>query len=142
MPTRFTLRFIKTADAPVLKRIITIYRAQGWWDPADKPALLRRLIEGSHCFVLAEKDGLAVGMGRAISDGVSDAYIQDVAVLKELRGTGAGSAIVKALVKRLKADGIGWIGLIAQDNSSPFYFKLGFSELKNAKPMLSKGTHV
>ncbi len=142
MQPRLVLRFIKTADAPLLKRIITLYRAHGWWDASDKPALLGRIIKGSHCFVLAEKDGKMVGMGRAISDGASDAYIQDVAVLKSERGAGTGSAIMKALQRRLKADGIKWLGLIAQDGSSPFYARLGFRELKRAKPMLSKGSHV
>ncbi|MCX5791437.1 MAG: GNAT family N-acetyltransferase [Elusimicrobia bacterium] len=142
MPTGLKLRFLSTADAPLLKRIITLYRAQGWWAPSDRPARLRRLIQGSHCFVVAEKNGAIVGMGRAISDGVSDAYIQDVAVLGSERGAGTGSAIMKALQRRLKADGINWLGLIAQDGSSPFYARLGFRELKRAKPMLSKGSHV
>lgn len=142
MSPRLTLRFIQKADKTTLSRIITIYRAQGWWKPGDKPGLLARMIAGSHCFVLAEKEGRLVGMGRAISDGVSDAYIQDVAVLSSERGSGAGSAIVKALAKRLKADGIKWVGLIAQDDSSPFYSRLGFKELKKAAPMLAKGSHV
>ncbi|OGS10817.1 MAG: hypothetical protein A2234_00410 [Elusimicrobia bacterium RIFOXYA2_FULL_58_8] len=142
MPPRLSLSSIKTADAAVLGQIITLYRAQGWWAPGDKPALLKRLIKGSHCFLLAKKNGVLVGMGRAISDGVSDAYIQDVAVLRSERGTGAGSAIIKALKKRLKADGIGWIGLIAQDDSHSFYSRLGFRELKRAKPMLLKGSRV
>ncbi|HNW45707.1 MAG TPA: GNAT family N-acetyltransferase [Elusimicrobiales bacterium] len=142
MPASLKLRFIKTASAADLKRIITIYRAQGWWTPGDKPALLRRLIKGSHCFVVAEQDGRLIGIGRAISDGASDAYIQDVAVLSPLRGAGAGSAIIRALQKRLKADGIKWLGLIAQDNSAPFYARLGFTPLKHASPMLAKGTHV
>ena len=92
--------------------------------------------------MVAEQDGRIVGMGRAISDGVSDAYIQDVAVLKSERGTGAGSAIIRALQKKLKGDGIKWLGLIAQDNSAAFYARLGFKELKRAKPMLSKGSNV
>lgn len=142
MTACLTLRFVETAGAADLKRIITLYRAHGWWGPGDTPALLRRLIKGSHCFLLAEQDGIAVGMGRAISDGASDAYIQDVAVLGSERGAGAGSAIIKALQKRLRADGIKWVGLIAQDNSAPFYARLGFKELKRAKPMLSKGSRV
>ena len=142
MPIRLTLRFIKNADAALLQRIITLYQAHGWWDPSDKPALLRRIIKGSHCFLVAERDGRLIGMGRVISDDCSDAYIQDVAVLRSERGSGAGSAIINALKKKLKADGINWLGLIAQDNSAPFYARLGFAELKRAKPMLSKGSHV
>jgi len=142
MKPTLTLRFVDTAGAADLKRIITLYRAHGWWGANDTPALLRRIIKGSHCFLVAEKDGVAVGMGRAISDGASDAYIQDIAVLSSERGSGTGSAIIKALKTRLKADGIKWVGLIAQDNSAPFYARLGFKELQRAKPMLSKGSCV
>lgn len=137
-----TCRFIGKADAETLPGIITIYRAQGWWKRSDSPALLKKIIQGSHCFAVAELDGRIIGMGRAISDGVSDAYIQDVAVLKGERHSGAGSAIIKALKARLKRDGVGWLGLIAQDGSEPFYLKLGFKTLKNAAPMLSKGSNV
>jgi spermidine synthase len=142
MSHRVTCRFIGKADAATLNGIITIYRAQGWWKRSDGPALLRKLIKGSHCFAVAELDGRIIGMGRAISDGVSDAYIHDVAVLKSERGTGAGSALVKALKARLKRDGVGWLGLIAQDGSEAFYLKLGFRTLRKAAPMLSKGSNV
>ena len=81
-------------------------------------------------------------MGRALSDGSSDAYIQDMAVLPAERGSGAGSALLKALMARLKRDGIKWVGLIAQDNSEYFYRKAGFKTLKKARPMLSPGSYV
>ena len=142
MPSPLKLRFIKTASPAELKEIITLYRAQGWWSPGDKPGTLPLLIKGSHCFVTARKSGRLIGMGRAISDGASDAYIQDVMVLRAERGTGAGSSIVKAIYRRLKADGIKWVGLIAQDNSSPFYSRLGFKLIRRAQPMLSKNSHV
>jgi spermidine synthase len=92
--------------------------------------------------VAAERKGHVIGIGRAISDGTSDAYIQDVTVLRSERGTGAGSAIVKAITRRLKADGIKWVGLIAQDNSSAFYVRLGFKLIKKAQPMISKDSYV
>ena len=142
MPHRVTCRLIGKADTATLNGIITIYRAQGWWKRSDSPALLAKLIKGSHCFAVAELDGRIIGIGRAISDGVSDAYIQDVAVLKSERCSGAGSAIVKALKARLKRDGVGWLGLIAQGQSEPFYLKLGFKPLKHAAAMLSKGSYV
>ena len=134
-------RFIANASPAEANGIITIYRAQGWW-PQGSRAALNRLIKGSHCFLVAERDGAIIGMGRAISDGVGDAYLQDVAVLKGERGAGAGKAIVAALCRRLKRDGINWIALIAQDGSGPFYAKLGFRPLKNALPMLIKGARV
>ena len=142
MPSRAVIRFIKKPDPATLKGIITIYRAHGWWKPSDTPALLKKIIKGSHCFAAAGLDGRIIGIGRAISDGVSDAYIQDMAVLKTERGSGAGRAILKALLARLKKDGVNWVGLIAQDNSEPFYRKAGFKTLKKAQPMLSWNSYV
>jgi spermidine synthase len=142
MPNRVKYRFVTTADPVTLRGIITLYRAHGWWDPADTPALLKRIIKGSHCFVIAERGGAVIGMARAISDGASDAYIQDVAVQPSQRGGGIGRALVRRLLGRLRRDKVRWTGLIAQDNSSPFYAGLGFKPLAKALPMLSKGSHV
>lgn len=136
------IKFVKDPDPAALKGIITLYRAHGWWGLSDKPSLLKKIIKGSHCFAVAERDGRIIGIGRAISDGVSDAYIQDMAVLETERGSGAGGAILTAILKRLKKDGVNWVGLIAQDNSGYFYRKFGFKELKKALPMLSKESYV
>ena len=87
-----TLRFIKRPGPAFLRQIIALYSRQGWWDKSGKDALAG-LIRNSHCFIVALDKGRVVGMGRAISDRVSDAYIQDVAVLKEYRGQGLGSRL-------------------------------------------------
>jgi len=77
-----------------------------------------------------------VGMGRAISDGVSDAYIQDVTVLKELRGRGIGKGIVQTLTGFLKERGLQWIGLISEPGYERFYESLGFKVMPNYTPFL------
>jgi len=136
-----TLRFIKRPGTSFLRQIIALYTSQGWWDNSGKDALAG-LIRNSHCFIVALDKGRVAGMGRAISDRVSDAYIHDVAVLKEYRGLGLGSKIVRELKKRLKADGVKWVGLIAQDGSHAFYEPLGFKMIKRAQPMMLKDNHV
>ncbi|MHB0994791.1 MAG: GNAT family N-acetyltransferase [Elusimicrobiales bacterium] len=136
-----TYRFVSRPTPADANGIITIYKAQGWWRRATR-ARLDRLIRGSLCFVVAERDGRIIGMGRAIGDGVSDAYLQDIAVLKCERGAGAGAGMVRALTRRLRRGGVRWIALIAQDGSEPFYSGLGFTRLKNAAPMLIKGARV
>ncbi len=142
MRSRLIIKFVKDPAPAALKGIITLYRAQGWWKPGDRPSALRRMIRGSHCFAVAEKDGRLIGMGRAISDGVCDAYIQDMAVLERERGSGTGKAVLAAILKRLKEDGVNWVGLIAQDNSEYFYKKAGFRTLRKAHPMISKESYV
>jgi len=93
-------------------------------------------VQQSHCFAVALDDGVVIGMGRAISDGVSDAYIQDVTVAEAWRGQGIGARIVRRIIERLLCDGLGWVGLIAERGSSPFYEQLGFREMVNSRPML------
>ncbi len=120
--------------------ILDIYRLQGWWGAgSDKDASnLRALIRGSHCFVAAIENGRAVGIGRALSDRASDAYIQDVAVLPSLRRQGIGSRIVEAISERLREDGIEWVGLVAESGTPPFYERIGFSQMMGTVLMLNK----
>ncbi len=123
-----------------LDEIVDLYKVGGWWKDEYDPEGVDLLIKGSFAFAIAvdRKSGTAVGMGRAISDGVSDAYIQDVAVREDLRKLGIGSMIINALVAHLKKHGIGWIGLIAEQGSRPFYEKIGFNNF-DGEPMLYKG---
>jgi spermidine synthase len=110
----------------------------GWWDPADyeNEELVRRIVVGSHCFLVVKEGDKIVGMGRAISDKVNDAYLQDITVFADLRHQGVGTGIVERLVDRLRHDGLKWIGLIAGGNSHPFYRRLGFAPMPFSTPML------
>ena len=129
--------FLQNPDSDDLVRMIRLYREARWWgDGPDDPAAVGRLVAGSHCVVVARREGRIVGMGRAISDRASDAWIQDVTVSAPLRHRGIGSEIVRRLVDRLDADGLGWIGLVAENGSHPMYTPLGFVPMKNARPMV------
>ncbi len=74
-------------------------------------------------------------MGRALSDGISDAYIQDVIVKKKFQKKGIGKIILNEIIKRLRKNKIDWIGLIAKPHTRLFYEKCNFKELKNFIPM-------
>ena len=123
-----------------LFQIRYLYRLAGWWsEPGDTMEKLVRIISGSHCFVAAvQETGVVLGMGRAISDKASDAYIQDVMVRPEVRRQAIASAIMGAILERLERDGMTWIGLVAKQGTQPFYRGLGFSEIPGAMPMLRK----
>ncbi len=56
-----------------LTGIIGLYMEQGWWDGPEDPVMALRIVEGSHCFLVAVEHDRIVGMGRAISDKASDA---------------------------------------------------------------------
>ncbi|MCE5263512.1 MAG: GNAT family N-acetyltransferase [Deltaproteobacteria bacterium] len=129
---------IQTPTVAQIREIEELYRAQQWWQAADddSPKLIPRLIAGSHCFVAAIEGEEIVGMGRVISDGVSDAYIQDLMVRHDRRHRGIGRRILETLLKRLRDDGIRWVGLIAQRGSYDLYRQAGFAEMPDALPML------
>jgi GNAT superfamily N-acetyltransferase len=117
--------------------IVNLYRAGGWWKEEYNPRELPRLIRGSFLFVVAVdvKTGHAVGMGRVISDGVSDGYIQDLVVLPEYRKTGIGARIISTLVKKCVERGISWIGIIAEPDTEKFYLPLGFHPMEGHVPL-------
>ena len=133
-------QFLSTPDGSIsntdIDQITLLYRQAGWWEKSDDdPAHVRRIIDGSHFFIVVIEDGHIIGMGRAISDRASDAYIQDVTVLSTHRKKGFGSQIVKRLVDRLETAGLMWIGLIAEKNTSRFYERIGFQKMRDATPM-------
>ena len=134
---RVAIRPIKSALAEDLK---ALYRDAGWWEPSydRNPEFLNYIVKDSAVFIGAFYKKKMIGMGRALSDLVSDAYIQDVTVLKTYRGKGIGKKIIQALIKELKKKGVDWIGLVAEPGTSSFYKELGFDELKDHIPLRYK----
>ncbi len=137
---QITYTFITEPTPAQVQGVLELYRLQGWWgEPgAHGPGLAGAIIRGSHCFYIASREGRVVGMGRAISDKASDAYIQDLTVHPEFRGKGIGTRMVQELVGRLQRDGLGWIGLVAEAGTWDFYRRIGFADMPGSILMLKK----
>jgi ribosomal protein S18 acetylase RimI-like enzyme len=120
------------------EEIAALYKAGGWWKEEYKTEDLRHLIRGSFAFAVAtdRKTGRAVGMGRVISDGVSDGYIQDLVVLPQYRKSGIGTQFVAALLNRCLQSGMTWIALIAEPDTKQFYRPLGFHIMEGHVPLI------
>jgi ribosomal protein S18 acetylase RimI-like enzyme len=133
-------RHVKEWD---IDQIIALYKAGSWWKDDYERSGIEPLIKGSFDFVIAfdVEERKAVGMGRMISDGVSDGYIQDVVVLHDLRGRGIGSNIIKELLRNGKEKGLVWMGLIAEKDSRRFYEPLGFKEFKGTPMLFEEDQH-
>ncbi|MCX6690161.1 MAG: GNAT family N-acetyltransferase [Methanoregula sp.] len=118
--------------------IVQLYKAGRWWKDEFDPAGIAGLIQGSFAFAVAfdTTTGHAIGMGRVISDGVSDAYIQDLVVQPAYRDRGIGVQILTLLVEHCKKAGLTWIGLIAEPDSEAFYTSLGFERMPRHIPMI------
>jgi len=130
---------IRLVDSWNHDQIVALYRAGGWWNEAYDEAGIPALIKGSFLFAVALDRGQAVGMGRVISDGVSDGYIQDIIVLPSHRRSGIGKMIISTLLESCRQRGLGWIGLIAEPGSEEFYHTLGFRRLEGYIPLIYDG---
>lgn len=132
---------VKSVRSASLEDLIDLYKDAGWWKPAYENNLdfLSGIVKQSAIFVGAHDNGKLIGMGRALSDMVSDAYIQDIAVRKAYRQKGIGARIVKTIVDLLQKQGVDWIGLVGQPGTSSFYKDIGFEELKDHTPYRYKG---
>lgn len=106
----------------------TLYRIAPLGD--KKPDDLKLAFSNSlyKCFV--RDDGVLVGAGRALADGVDCAYLCDVAIHPDFQGRGLGKAII-ARLKEMSA-GHRKIILYANPGKEGFYKKLGFMRMRTA----------
>jgi aralkylamine N-acetyltransferase len=133
----FQIKIIKSAP---IQELAQIYKEAGWWESSwgENPDFLNYIVKDSAVFAGAFFDKKLIGMGRALSDLASDAYIQDLAVLKKFRRKGIGKKIIQKLVEKLKFENVDWIGIVAQPGTNLFYEKLGFEPLKDHIPLKLK----
>ena len=103
----------------------------------------QKAFENSAAVVFIFEEGRLVGFGRAISDGMYQAAIYDVAVLPEYQGKGIGTLIINSILKALPQ--CNFI-LYASPGKEIFYTKLNFRRMKtgmalfkDAERMVIKG---
>jgi len=127
------IKLVRTVPVDELQ---ALYQDAGWWQDNYKITddFLRRIPEESALFACAFWEKKLIGMGRALSDLCSDAYIQDVVVLSAYQKRGIGTLIVSFLIQELKERGVDWIGLIGEPGTRAFYENLGFRQMKDHIP--------
>lgn len=92
-----------------------------------EPEIHQKAFTNSYAVIFLLQDDRLLGMGRAVSDGVYQAGLYDIAVLQEFQGRGFGRLILEKLMKRLH--GMNVI-LYANPGRSGFYEKFGFRTLR------------
>ena len=119
------------AQAKALEKAMleALYRDAGWMAYAsDIPGALRGL-RGSLRVVTAWDDTALVGMARAIGDGETIVFVQDILVLGAYRRRGIGRALMRRLLDPFPA--VRQIVLICEDTADTrgFYRACGFESL-------------
>ena len=95
----------------------------------------RKTFTASASVVFVYDDQKLIGFGRAISDGLIQAAIYDVAVTPAFQGKGIGKQIIERIVASLP--GCNFI-LYASPGKEPFYEKLKFRRMKTGMALFVK----
>ena len=110
-------------------RIITLYRRAPLLRAVDTQERVWQKFEASTWVLTAwHRDRLA-GIARALSDGVAESYLCELAVEPDVQRLGVGRALLDAMVERCRGTSL----VLRHSNiSSSYYSKLGFSRVENA----------
>ena len=109
--------------------ILQLYESVGWTAYTDHPEGLRKGFENSMLTLAAYKGEQLLGIIRAVGDGYTVVFVQDILVFPEYQRKGIGSALLQAILD--KYSHVRQIEL-ATDNTPKtitFYKSMGFREL-------------
>lgn len=91
------------------------------------PDFHQKAFEASHTTVFVWHAGQLIGFGRALSDGVYQAAVYDVAVVPEYQGKGVGSIVMKHILSNVPDCNV---ILYASPGKEDFYATLRFRKMK------------
>ena len=102
-------------------------RASVGWNRME--ASLRDPQMTSYYHIAVYDDARLIGYVDCVSNGVTDAYIQDLIVHPHYQGRGVGTELMNRMIAYLKAMGIYMISVIFEDALKGFYSRFGFTQM-------------
>lgn len=116
-------------DGPVQPKEIADLRQAVGWDRSEDTYEQTLPKHYTH-YTARDTDNRLVGYMSVLSDGVSDAFLIDLAVHPELQKTGIGARIVHRAIRDLKDAGVRCVQVTFGNELEPFYAQCGFHILK------------
>ena len=107
--------------------IIDLYEKVGWTNYTDNPVMLQNAYQNSLKILGAYDGDKLIGIIRAVGDGYSIVYIQDILVLPEYQRQGIGRALMNWLLEEYKG---AYQKVLFTDNTEKtiqFYKSVGFA---------------
>lgn len=120
------------------EQVEELYRAEGWIEPDSNADFIQPMLQNSYAVSAAFYEGRLLGMMRALSDGVSDAYLLDLVVHKDFRKHGIATEILNRLKAHLQEKGIDWIVCIGVPGTEDFYHKRSGATMTGFTPIRFK----
>lgn len=118
------IRVINNCDGVDFSEVVEILKKVGMKYHA--PEVQEKAFRNSACTIFLFDEDTLVGFGRAISDGVIQAAVYDVAIDPSYHGKGLGTIIIEEIKEELS--GYNLI-LYASPGKEDFYRKNGFSKM-------------
>src|SRR5438105_2822481 len=123
-PDRLDLEFVRE------------FLAGSYWAPDIALDTVRRSVRHSIAFGVY-RDGHPVGFARVISDRATFAYLADVFVVEEWRGSGVGDWMMQGIIGHPELQGLRrW--LLATRGAHAFYARHGFVPLPNPERWMQR----
>ncbi|MFT5144211.1 MAG: N-acetylglutamate synthase-like GNAT family acetyltransferase [Rhodothermales bacterium] len=109
-------------------RIITMYRRAPLLRAVDTPERVWKKFESSDIVITAWHGEQLAGIARALSDGVAQSFLCELAVEPDVQGSGVGRLLLDRIFERCKGTEL---VLRHSSISSRYYQKLGFERVEN-----------
>lgn len=116
-------------ELPAREDLLDLYDAVGWTAYTRHPDVLEQALAGSTTVVTARREGRLVGLARALSDGATICYLQDILVRPEEQRHGVGRVLVRHVLDRHADVRQRVLVTDAEPGQRAFYESLGFTEL-------------
>ena len=109
--------------------ILNLYASVGWTAYTRSPEVLRKGFENSLLTLAAYEGERLIGIIRAVGDGHTVIFIQDLLVLPEYQRKGIGSSLLQKILERYSM--VRQIELVTDHDSKTvsFYRSMGFREM-------------
>ena len=111
-------------NAPVSAKALADLREAVGWNRMEAEYSDPRLT--SYCHIAVYDGGRLVGWIDCVSNGVTDAYIQDLMVHPACQGQGIGTGLMRRMLAYLREKRIFMVSVIYEESLKAFYARFGF----------------
>lgn len=96
------IHYVENPDVTV-EDVLPLYEAVGWTNYTQNPEMLEAAFENSlHVLAAFNEEGILVGVLRAVGDGASILFIQDILVTPEYQHQGIGTELLQQTLEKYK----------------------------------------
>ena len=125
-------QMIRYVENPVvtLEEVLPLYDAVGWTNYTQNPTMLKEAYKNSlHILAALNEEGKLLGVLRAVGDGASILFIQDILVTPEYQHQGIGTKLLQQSLETYM--NVYQVQLASADSSKTvsFYESNGFTSL-------------